>query len=176
LALFAARHLPPGPERERLIEVAVRAWEVCEVSHWYHWSDPAKFALEQIMLFDSIEVHELDQLVFACLNKAPESFDTMNLMGVLGDAARLLSIRDAKLGRDLLEPAFDDTVWLFDHVGRTWFDQNIALRSCVWVDPAWAAELAQQLSDRYSEDDPIRKIQMFSSIIAEIANVMPVKK
>jgi hypothetical protein len=172
LCLFAARHLPPGAERERLMSIAIQAWKVAEVSFWYHWSDPAKFALEQVKFFDTIQTHELDQLIFACFDKAPGSFDSMNLMGVLGDAARLLAIRDAKLARALLEPAFADSVWLFDHGGRTWFDQNIAVKSTVWIDPVWTGELVQQLSDRYSPDDPVRQLQLFGSVIAEMETLV----
>ena len=168
LCLFAAKRLPPGTERDRLMALAVQSWKVPEIVMWSFGNDPAKLAIEQLVTFDSIQPHELDQLVFACLNNAPTSFDSRNMLGVLGNAARLLGMRDTKLGRALLEPAFDDSVWLFDAIGRTWFDYNPVLSSTVWIDPVWAGDLTQHLSDRHSPDDPIRQLQLFGTIIREI--------
>lgn len=171
LCLRAAQSLSPSDanvERDRLLKLAVQSWNNVSISQWYHWEDPAKFATEQLATFYTLQPHELDSLIFACFQKAPTTFDSMNLLGVFGDIARLLAIRDAAVARALLEPVFEDTLWQFDHLGGTQFDRNIVLNSTVWIDPNWAIELAQQLSDRYSPDDPIRKIQIHCSLINEI--------
>ncbi len=175
LFLFAARHKPSGEEREKCLAAANSAWEKCQIDFWYFWSDPAKSALEELKSFESLSAADLDSLVFTCLNKAPGPFDTYHTLSVLGNAARLMALRDPKLAKALLEPAFSDCVWLFDPANRTTFERNLLLQSAVWVDPNWARELVQQLSDQYAVDDPVRKLQMFCGVIAELDSTAPRK-
>ncbi len=165
--LYAARQTEDVAERDRLIQLAVNAWRQCKIEFWYHWSDPAKVAEVQLARFDNIQSQQLDELVFACLNRAPGPFDTNQKIGVFGNVARMLALRDPELRRHLLQPVFDSGAWLLDIGHRSAFEENLLIQSAVWVDPEWACQIAEEMSARYSSDDPLRKLQLFTTVIKE---------
>lgn len=54
---------------------------------------------------------------------------------------------------------------------RSAFDDNALLQAYTWIDPALAAQKAVELSDRFSKDDSVRKLQLLTSVIDELNSI-----
>jgi hypothetical protein len=168
LHLLAARELNPGPQRQACFAQVQSTWENTQIDYWYHWSDPAKIALSELVKYKDLTTDELDPLIFACLKKAPPKFTSSNELSVFANAARMISLRDADLAKQLLEPAFDDCVWLFDPNSWTNFDRNHLVHAAVFIDPEWGTQKVRDLAEKYSADDPVRKLQLYSAALEEL--------
>ncbi len=167
--LFAARHLPPGQQRTQLIHKAAIARKACNPS--YHWDDPAKPILEELPKFDSITTSEFDDLLFAVIEHAPPKTDSMQLNGVYANLIKMLAVRDPDAASNLLEPAFENGTWLYGDPNWSAFSDNSLLKAWSWIDPKLAFEKALELSDRYSDDDPVRKLQLLTTVINELNTI-----
>ncbi len=82
-----------------------------------------------------------------------------------------MALKDPQLGRHLLQPAFDSGNWLIDMGHNSAFEENLLIQSAVWVDPAWACQVAEEMSAKFSEDDPLRKLELFTTVIKEAAEL-----
>ncbi len=168
-AFFAARHLPPGEQRRHMFHVATESRAGCQVD--YYFADPAKEALEEIAKFDSLEIGELDEFIFASLKHAPVSCRTYQLMGVLGHLARLLAFHDPELARKFLDSGLTTGAWQIGAEARSPFARNQLLNSAAWIDPTWATEITETIADKYSADDPVSKLELFSAMISELNSI-----
>ena len=67
----------------------------------------------------------------------------------------------------MLEPAFVDLSWLYEYSNRSDFVRNFPLRSALWIDPSWAGEVVQRLSELHSAEEPIRQLELYSGFIED---------
>ncbi|MDP1562642.1 MAG: carboxypeptidase-like regulatory domain-containing protein [Pirellulaceae bacterium] len=162
LLFLVARHLPPGEERVRLLREAAEVRGGCSLTYYY--DDPARYAFREIVQFRSLVEGELDEFIFACLKHAPDSFNNRRV-DVFGTLVKLLALHDQNLAKQLLQSALDAEVWHggVEHSSR--FRNNHLLRSAAWVDPDFACEVAEALSQRWDGEGATYKLQLYSDMI-----------
>ncbi len=170
LYLLAASTLPAGTERRRLIQKAVETLETVEVTGWFYWSDPARYALNVVFKFDDLRLGELDELLFASLKNAPLEFSSFHQFDVLANRIRLLSLRDTELAKFLLEPVFQDTAWMHSNY-RLRLYLNPLVQTAAWVDADWSLSLMEQWNNTLGVDDPVSTLQLGGEIIEEIERI-----
>ena len=167
--MFAARHMPAGTERSKLIEMAAIARRDC--SPTYFWDDPAKEILEELPRFDSLTNAEYDELLFAAIEHAPAKINSYQLNMVFANLVKMVAVRDAKVAQQILEPAFENGAWRYGDPQWSAFEGNHLLKACAWIDPKFAAEKATELSEQFSGDAPVRKLQLLTSVIDEMNSI-----
>ena len=167
--MLAARHMPAGSERAKLLQLASSAREACRVS--YFWDDPAKEILEELPKFESFTTAEFDELLFATLEHAPPKIDSYQLNMVFANLVRMVAVHDPQIAKQILDPAFENGAWLYGDPTWSAFDNNMLLKSYAWIDPELAAQKAVELSEKFSEDDQVRKLQLLTSVIDELNNI-----
>ncbi len=155
-------------ERQSLIEQTVQAMSSInrlESDHYlFHYTGVVLPALQQ---FDSLAPELLDALIFESLWQLPESFESDRLHTILGGAARIVSFRDRELGRQLLEPAFEDTGWLFG--GRQLrLNNNQSILSIASVDPMWCVDVVNKLCDGPLAQDEAAQLEVRAGVAAEL--------
>ena len=167
--MLAARHMPAGPDRAKLIEMAASARKACNPSYYY--DDPAKEILEELPKFDSLTTAEFDELLFATIEHAPTKINSFQLNGVFASLVKMLAIREPKLARKILDPAFENGAWRYGDPQWSAFENNWLLQAYAWIDPEIASQKAVELSEVYSQDDPVRELQLLTLVIDELNSI-----
>jgi hypothetical protein len=169
-AIFlAARHLPPGDQRDKLLQLAAELRSGCVMS--YFFDDPAYLALREIAQYESLQEGELDKFTFACLKQAPDSYMNRGMIDSFGSLAKLLVFRDPVLARKFLQSAIDVDGW---HAGVEYpsrFSNNELLKTAAWIDPEYACEVAETLAKRWDRQGPTNKLQLYSDMIQALNQV-----
>lgn len=116
------------------------------------------------MQFRSLVEGELDEFIFSCFKRAPDSFSNRRV-DIFGTLVKLLALHDQNLARQLLQSALDAEVWHggVEHSSR--FSNNHLLRSAAWVDPDFACEVAETLGQRWDREGATYKLQLYSDMI-----------
>ena len=168
--MLAARHLSAdSSKRTELFQMAAAAREACRVS--YYWDDPAKEILEELPKFESLTTTEFDELLFATLEHTPAKIDSYQLNMVFANLVKMVAVRDPQFAKQILDPAFENGAWLYGDPTWSAFDNNMLLKSYAWIDPELAAQKAVELSEKFSEDDEVRKLQILTSVIDELNSI-----
>lgn len=167
--MLAARHMPAGSQQSELLGAAVSAWEACDASN--SWIDPATKVLAELPKFESLSTADFDALLFASLEHAPTNIDSFQLNGVFANLVRMVAIHDPQIARQILDLAFENGAWLYGDPLWSAFENNSLLMSYAWIDPELAAQKAVELSDKFSEDDDVRKLQLLTSVINELNSI-----
>jgi len=167
--MFAARQMEPGSERKKLLTMAASAREACNVA--YSWHDPAKEILEELPKFKSLTANEYDELLFASLEHAPPTFNSYQLNGVFANLVKMIAVRDPIVARKMLDPAFENGAWLYDNSTWSAFRFNSLLKAYAWIDPKLAGKKVIELSEKYSHDNPVRRLELLTSAINELNSI-----
>lgn len=168
LTFLLMRHLPPGPERQALMRTAAGLRAGSQVTYYY--DDPVRQALREIGQFRSLEVGELDEFIFACLQHTPEQFSDRTV-DVFGNLARLLAWHDTDLARRCLQSAIDVDVWQRGVSHRSRFTANQLLRSAAWIDPTFACEVAEALAADWKRDGATVQLELYSDMVQALNEV-----
>lgn len=145
-----------------------------KVDFWYHWSDPAKYALELLPAMDNIRREELAELIHATFEASPADFSSQNHLMVFANRIRLLALYSPEMAMKMLKPAFEDTVWMHQNT-RPGLDGNQLVGATAWIDPSWASQNVRDLADRFP-DDGVTKLQLYSSVISNIEQILNLTK
>ncbi|MEM7474987.1 MAG: carboxypeptidase-like regulatory domain-containing protein [Planctomycetota bacterium] len=171
LLLLALRNCEDTVQRRALVTEAVSAWENAKVDYWYHWTDPAKEALEVLPSIDNISAEEIGQLLFAAAKTGPTSFDTNNDVGVFANFARLLGMLNPEISQSLIEAALEETTWMHNN-SRPWLDNNLLLGSMAWSNPQWAMSTVRELAKELGAEDDVHRLQLICSLVADIEKII----
>lgn len=169
LIMLAARHMPSGPDRAKLIKMAAVTRKSCNPT--YHWDDPAKEILEELPKFESLTTAEFDELLFATIEHAPRKIDSTQLNSVFANMVKMVAVRDPKLARQILEPAFENGAWRYGDPTWSAFSTNSLLQACAWIDPEFAGQQAIKMAKQYAGDDPVRELQLLTTVIDELNSI-----
>ena len=172
-AMLAARHLPDGPRRKKLLQLVAAARKACSPS--YHYDDPAKGILEELPKFDSLSMAEFDELLFATLEFAPAKTETMKTNMIYANLIKMVAIKDPEVAEQILDSAFENGAWLYGDPTRSAFSNNILLKAYAWIDPELACQKALELSERYSKEAQVRKLELLTTVISEL-NTIAIRK
>ncbi|MFK8113307.1 MAG: hypothetical protein AB8B91_13950 [Rubripirellula sp.] len=89
---------------------------------------------------------------------------------ILGGAAQILALRDRRLARTLLEPAFQDRGWLF--MGRQLsLTRNPTLNALAGVDPVWCSEVIAELCESDFKFDPADQLEVRSGAVNSLIEI-----
>ena len=67
-----------------------------------------------------------------------------------------------------LTPLYGDPTW-------SPFSNNILLKAYAWIDPELACQKALELSERYSKEAQVRKLELLTTVISEL-NTIAIRK
>ena len=172
-AMLAARHLPDGPRRKKLLQLVAAARKACSPS--YHYDDPTKGILEELPKFDSLSMAEFDELLFATLEFAPTKTETMQTNMIYANLIKMVAIKDPEVAKQILDSAFENGAWLYGDPTWSAFSEGSLLRAYAWIDPKLACKKALELSDRYSNEAQVRKLELLTRVIDEL-NTIAIRK
>ena len=127
--------------------------------------------MEELPKFDSITRKDFDELLFATIVNSPPEINSMQLNGVFADLVKMVAIRNPEIARKILDPAFENGAWLNGHPTWSAFDDNQLVKAYAWIDPKLAVNKATELSEQYSADDSVRKLQLFTTVIDELNSI-----
>jgi len=172
-AMLAARHLPDGPRRKKLLQLVAAARKACSPS--YHYDDPAKGILEELPKFDSLSMAEFDELLFATLEFAPAKTETMQTNMIYANLIKMVAIKDPEVAEQILDSAFENGAWLYGDPTWSPFSESSLLKAYAWIDPELACQKALELSERYSKEAQVRKLELLTTVISEL-NTIAIRK
>ena len=164
--LFHAKATQDESVRRQLIEQLIATiWQTEPATAADTYSHYLQTLTESRSFLLTLPPSELDQLIFAALHQLPPNFDGHRMHPILASAAVVLAYRDRELGRILLEPAFIDRGWMFS---ASHFDRNKVTDAVGHIDPAWAIEIASQLSQAEYRHDAVDQLELRSGLIQSL--------
>ena len=172
-AMLAARHLPDGPRRKKLLQMVAAARKACNPS--FHYDDPAKAILEELPKFDSLSMAEFDELLFATLEFAPAKTDTMQTNMIYANMIKMVAIKDPEAAKQVLDSAFENGAWLYGDPTWSAFSEGSLLKAYAWIDPELACQKALEHSEKYSSEAQVRKLELLTTVVGEL-NTIAIRK
>ena len=172
-AMLAARHLPDGPRRKKLLQKVAVARKACNPS--YHYDDPTRAILEELPKFDSLSMAEFDELLFATLEFAPAKTDTMQTNMIYANLIKMIAIKDPEAAKQILDSAFENGAWLYGDPTWSAFSEGSLLKAYAWLDPELACQKALELSEKYSSEAQVRKLELLTTVVGEL-NTIAIRK
>ena len=113
--------------------------------------------------------------LFATLEFAPAKTETMQTNMIYANLIKMVAIKDPEVAEQILDSAFENGAWLYGDPTWSPFSNNILLKAYAWIDPELACQKALELSERYSKEAQVRKLELLTTVISEL-NTIAIRK
>ena len=114
----------------------------------------AEYFYWQRELFSSLQVKKIwnDEqrraITFDALWYLPEKFESKSSMQIYAPTAKILSLEEPALAKMMLLPKIKSRGWMFSPNGRLMPIIDPVLNALPWIDPVWAADVADELANQ----------------------------
>ncbi|MFK7769758.1 MAG: hypothetical protein AB8B55_21300 [Mariniblastus sp.] len=173
IALARAKFASSPSERKSRFENAISILKngPTKIVQSYFY-DPTYEVTQWAISFAELSQQEIDQLFFETAKLLPNKFEKFGELEVLAINMRLLSLRDAGLAKQILEPVFDNPSWLFRYQTGQEFRGNFVVGTSVWIDPVWANKATNELISRLEKDSSARQIELINSALLQTHEIV----